>query len=106
MFESVAQRVEHTLMGRKCPRSLRVARSRFPNASEMMTPSDAERVTGCKVGGISPFGQRRRVPTIMEEQALLHDYVLINAGQRGLQVRLDPRDARDLLGAKATALMA
>ena len=72
----------------------------------MMKPADAERVTGYKVGGISPFGQRRLVPTVMEERALLFDYVFINAGQRGLQVRLDPRVALAMLGGKAAALSA
>ena len=67
----------------------------------MMKPADAERVTGYKVGGISPFGQRRAVPTLMEERALHFDYVFINGGQRGLQVRLDPKAALSVLNGKA-----
>jgi hypothetical protein len=58
----------------------------------MMKPNDAERVTGYKVGGISPFGQMRKLPIVIEAQALAHDLVHINGGQRGLQVRLKPRD--------------
>ena len=69
--------------------------------AEMMKPVDAERVTGFKVGGISPFGQKRRVPTIMEQAALSQALVYINGGQRGLQVRLNPADALHLLGAEA-----
>ena len=68
-------------------------------AAQMMKPPDAERVTGYKVGGISPFGQMRAVRTVMEEMALVHDLVFINGGQRGLQVRLSPQDAATLLGA-------
>ena len=75
-------------------------------SAQMMKPADAERATGYKVGGISPFGQKRRVPTAMEERALANDYVFINAGQRGLQVRLDPRDALVTLEAKVTSLTA
>ena len=75
-------------------------------SAQMMKPPDAERITGYKVGGISPFGQMRKVPTAMDESALAHDYVFINAGQRGLQVRLDPRDALRVLGASAVALVA
>ena len=60
----------------------------------MMKPADAERLTGFKVGGISPFGQRKKVPTAMDETAELFDEVLINGGQRGLLVGLKPADAR------------
>src|SRR5262245_27279846 len=75
-------------------------------AAQMMKPADAERVTGYKVGGISPFGQKRKVPTAIEALALAHDQVFINAGRRGLQVRLDPRAAQRLLDAVAAPLVA
>lgn len=75
-------------------------------SAQMMKPADAERITGYKVGGISPFGQMRKVPIAMDETALAHDYVYINGGQRGLQVKLDPRDALRVLGASAVALIA
>ncbi|MBN9538336.1 MAG: aminoacyl-tRNA deacylase [Alphaproteobacteria bacterium 65-37] len=74
-------------------------------SAEMMKPAEAERVTGYKVGGISPFGQKRRVPVMMEEAALAHDYVFMNGGQRGLQVKLDPRQAREVLDAKSAPLV-
>jgi Cys-tRNA(Pro)/Cys-tRNA(Cys) deacylase len=75
-------------------------------SAQMMKPSDAERTSGYSVGGISPFGQRREVPTVIEEQALNQEFVFINGGQRGLQVRLDPKLALKALGAKAAALIA
>ena len=68
-------------------------------SAQMMKPADAERATGYKVGGISPLGQMRPARTAVEEQALAHDYVFVNAGQRGLQVRLNPRDAVVVLNA-------
>lgn len=74
-------------------------------SAQMMKPADAERVTGYKVGGISPFGQKRPVPTVMEERALHFDYVFINAGQRGLQVRLDPRAALAASNGRAAAIV-
>lgn len=73
-------------------------------SAQMMKPADAERLTGFVVGGISPFGQKRRVPTCVEEAALAHPLVYINAGQRGLQVRLAPDDAVTALGAKTAAV--
>ncbi len=74
-------------------------------AAQMMKPADAERITGYHVGGISPFGQKKRVPTLIEQSALEHTSVFINGGQRGLQVRLDPHDAASALDAKAAALV-
>jgi Cys-tRNA(Pro)/Cys-tRNA(Cys) deacylase len=75
-------------------------------SAQMMKPADAERMTGFKVGGISPFGQMRAVRTAIEEQALAHDLVYINGGQRGLQVRLSPRDAAQVLQAVVAPLVA
>ncbi len=75
-------------------------------AGKMMTAPDAERLTGYVVGGISPFGQKKALPTAMEELALLEDRVYINGGQRGLQVRLDPNAALAALKAKAADLVA
>jgi Cys-tRNA(Pro)/Cys-tRNA(Cys) deacylase len=72
----------------------------------MMKPTDAERLTGYHVGGISPFGQRRRVPTAIERTALSLPEVFINGGQRGLQVRMKPEDARRALAALAAEITA
>ena len=62
-------------------------------SAQMMKPADAERLTGYKVGGISPFGQMKAVPTVFEATAMAHALVYLNGGQRGLQVRLAPADA-------------
>jgi Cys-tRNA(Pro) deacylase len=59
-------------------------------SAQMVPPAEAERVTGYHVGGISPFGQRRPVPTIIEVSALEAETVFVNGGQRGLQVELSP----------------
>ena len=75
-------------------------------AAKMMRPADAERLTGYHVGGISPFGQKKRVPVAIEEAALGHASVFLNGGQRGLQIELDPKDAVKAAGAIARALVA
>lgn len=74
-------------------------------SAQMMKPADAERATGYVVGGISPFGQKKLVPTAVEETALGHDLVYLNGGQRGLQVRLRPSDLANLLQAKVASLV-
>jgi Cys-tRNA(Pro)/Cys-tRNA(Cys) deacylase len=75
-------------------------------SAEMMHPADAERLTGYHVGGISPFAQKKRVPVAIEQTALRETSVYINGGQRGLQIELDPNDARRVLGAIVAALVA
>ena len=75
-------------------------------AAKMMRPADAERLTGYHVGGISPFGQKKRVPVAIEAAALGQSSVFLNGGQRGLQVELDPNDAVKAAGAVTQALTA
>lgn len=75
-------------------------------SAAMMKPALAEKLTGFVVGGISPFGQKKLVPTVIEIAALSEEYVYMNGGQRGLQVRLDPKDALKALDAIAAAIIA
>ncbi len=72
----------------------------------MMKPADAERMTGYKVGGISPFGQMRPVRTAIEAEAMAHELVYLNGGQRGLQVRMSPQDVATVLKAVIAPLVA
>ena len=62
-------------------------------SAAMMKVPDAERLTGYKVGGIGPFGQKRKVPTALDETAELYERIYINAGQRGLLLSIAPADA-------------
>jgi Cys-tRNA(Pro)/Cys-tRNA(Cys) deacylase len=62
-------------------------------------PAAAERATGYVVGGISPLGQRRRLPTVVDASALDRPTVLVSAGRRGLDVELAPADLIRLTGA-------
>ena len=75
-------------------------------AAQMMKPADAERITGYKVGGISPFGQMKPPRVAIEAAAMAHDLVTMNGGQRGLQVRLKPADAAAVLKAVVAPLVA
>jgi len=75
-------------------------------SASMMKPADAERMTGFNVGGISPFGQRKAVPTAIDETAELYDEVMINGGQRGLLIGLAPADAVRAAAMKVTDLLA
>lgn len=65
----------------------------------MADPAAAQRSSGYVVGGISPLGQRRPLPTVVDASALQFDRVLCSAGKRGLEISLDPRDLVRLTGA-------
>ncbi|SSC24767.1 Prolyl-tRNA editing protein, YbaK/EbsC [Klenkia terrae] len=58
----------------------------------MADPADAERSSGYVRGGISPLGQRRALPTVVDSSALGFATVLVSGGRRGLQVELSPAD--------------
>jgi Cys-tRNA(Pro)/Cys-tRNA(Cys) deacylase len=70
----------------------------------MMNPRDAERATGYVVGGISPFAQRKAVPTVLDESALGFEHVWVNAGQRGLLLAIMPQDVVKATGALVAAV--
>lgn len=72
--------------------------------AEMADPAAAERATGYVVGGISPLGQRRALPTIIDESALQHDTIYVSAGRRGLELALAPADLVRLTNATAAAI--
>jgi Cys-tRNA(Pro)/Cys-tRNA(Cys) deacylase len=60
----------------------------------------AERVTGYLVGGISPFGIKKKIPVVMDEGVLKFDKILINGGQRGAMLMIDPADVKKTLACR------
>ena len=60
--------------------------------ARMADTAKAERTTGYVAGGISPLGQRRALPTLLDESALEYDSVYVSAGRRGLEIELSPGD--------------
>jgi Cys-tRNA(Pro)/Cys-tRNA(Cys) deacylase len=60
--------------------------------AQMAPPERAERVTGYVAGGISPLGQRRALPTLVDDTALEHETIFCSGGRRGLELELAPED--------------
>ena len=70
----------------------------------MVDIKTAERLTGYLVGGISPFGTQQRLKTLMEESILANEEILINAGQRGVMLKMAPGDIVAALGCKVMSI--
>ncbi len=72
--------------------------------AELADPKLAEKTTGYVVGGISPLGGRKSLPTLLDESACLFDTIFISAGQRGLQIEMSPNELQALTDASLISL--
>jgi Cys-tRNA(Pro)/Cys-tRNA(Cys) deacylase len=70
----------------------------------MADPASAERASGYVVGGISPIGQKRSHPTVLDDSALMHETVFVSGGRRGMDLELDPADLVRVTSAVTAAI--
>jgi Cys-tRNA(Pro)/Cys-tRNA(Cys) deacylase len=73
-------------------------------SAAMLGAAEAERITGYHVGGISPFGQKKRARVFVEKSATAFPFIVCNGGRRGLQVELKPDDLVRVLAASAVEI--
>ena len=76
-----------------------LARALGGSKAVMAEVAAAERATGYVAGGISPIGQKRSHPTVLDESALGHETILVSGGRRGFDIELSPRDLVAVTGA-------
>lgn len=82
----------------------KLARAAGVKNARMSTEEEAQKLTGYLVGGISPFGTKKRLPVWMHENVTAFEEIGINAGRRGTMCFLDPKEAVAALGAKVADL--
>ena len=70
----------------------------------LLAPADAERATGYRIGGISPFGQKKRARTILDRAALGFATIFVSGGRRGLEIEVVPADLVRMLDADTMEL--
>ena len=109
VFKTLVTRVDGTLTVAVVPVSgsldlKALAAAAGGRKAAMADPADAERTTGYVRGGISPLGQRKALPTVVDESALAFDTVLVSAGRRGLQVELPPAELVRLTRARTAPI--
>ena len=77
-----------------------IAKAAGAKKAAMADPQDVERVTGYVMGGVSPLGQKKRLPTFIDESARALDTFHVSAGRRGLEIELAPEALARLTSAR------
>jgi len=104
VLKTLLAEVDGTLTVCVLPVEKRLDLGALGKRAQMADPKAAERATGYVVGGISPLGQRRLLPTVVDESALAFDTVHVSAGRRGLELELAPDDLVRLTDARVAAI--
>lgn len=104
IFKTLMAETEHGLAVAVVPVASRLDLKAFAAAvrskrATLADPAKVERVTGYVVGGISPLGQRKRLPTVVDVSALDFETIYFSAGRRGLQVESSPATLVELTSA-------
>ena len=81
-----------------------LARTLGGGRAQMADKGAAERATGYVVGGISPVGQKRQHPSVVDDSALRHPTIFVSAGRRGLDLEIAPADLVRIIGARTAPI--
>jgi Cys-tRNA(Pro)/Cys-tRNA(Cys) deacylase len=100
VFKTLVVSVDGALHVACVPVSAQLDLKSLGKRAALADKEQASRTTGYVTGGTSPLGQRKQLPTHVDDSALGHETILVNGGRRGLQVELAPDDLVRLTGAR------
>jgi len=106
VFKTLVADVDGTLTVAIVPVEAQLDLKALGKRVAMADPKLAERTTGYVAGGISPLGQRKKLPTVIDESALAFETIHVSAGRRGLEIELAPADLLALTGGQARRIAA
>jgi len=101
VFKTLVADVDGTLTVALVPVEAQLDLKALGKRVTMADPKLAERTTGYVAGGISPLGQRKKLPTVIDESALAFETIHVSAGRRGLEIELAPADLLALTDGQA-----
>ncbi len=104
VFKTLVVSVDGRLEVAVIPAAARLDLKALGKRAELADMGRAESATGYVAGGISPLGQRKRLPLHLDASALHHETIFVSAGRRGLEIELDPRDLARLTDARVAAV--
>jgi Cys-tRNA(Pro)/Cys-tRNA(Cys) deacylase len=106
VFKTLVADVDGTLTVAVVPVAAQLDLKALGKRASMADTKLAERTTGYVAGGISPLGQRKRLPTVLDESALAFETIHVSAGRRGLEIELAPVDLLRLTGGRIAVIAA
>jgi Cys-tRNA(Pro)/Cys-tRNA(Cys) deacylase len=104
VFKTLVVSVDGRLEVAVVPAGTQVDLRALGKRAELADIRRAESATGYVAGGISPLGQRKRLPLHLDASALGHETIFVSAGRRGLEIELDPRDLALLTDARVAPI--
>ncbi|ABE73930.1 Cys-tRNA(Pro) deacylase [Psychrobacter cryohalolentis] len=96
--------VDKTLNFKKMAKALSVNKMLACKKVQMADPKQVERSTGYVLGGVSPLGQKKRLPTVIDESAQTHSTIYVSGGRRGLEIELPPAQLATTLTARFASI--
>ncbi len=104
VFKTLVVDVDGVLTVAVVPAAAQLDLRALGKRARMAEPRAAERATGYVTGGISPLGQRRALPTVLDVSALAFETIHVSAGRRGLELELAPADLLAVTGGRTAAV--
>ena len=104
VFKTLVVDVDGVLTVAVVPAAAQLDLRSLGKRARMAEPRAAERATGYVTGGISPLGQRRPLPTVLDVSALAFETIHVSAGRRGLELELAPTDLLAVTGGRTAAV--